>query len=139
MPFPIVGCGPQPFTTWLFAAAIGVVVLALETGTLVVLTRRHAWDGSIVLAVATLVAAGLTLALGMHANQYTSDMFPHMVGCDVNGSFLVTAADSTAVLDAYRVAGQLFGAIMGLLLFGSLITLVSLFCNKTSARRTSQD
>jgi hypothetical protein len=138
MSFPLVGCVPQPFTTWLFAAAIGAVVLALETLALVVLTRRHSWGVSIVLAIATLVAAGLTLGLGLRVGQYASDIFPHVVACDVNGAFLVTAADSAQVLDAYETAGRFFGAIMGLLLLGSLITVVSLFWNRTSVRRTSE-
>ncbi|HEY7022571.1 MAG TPA: hypothetical protein VH349_15750 [Ktedonobacterales bacterium] len=137
MPFPLVDCGPQPFTTWLFGAAIGAVILALETLALVVLTRRHGWGVSIVLAVATLVAVGLTLALGLHAGQYASDVASD-VGCDANGMFLVTAADSAQVLSAYEAAGRIFGAVMGLLLFGSLITIVSLVWNGASAGRASQ-
>ncbi|HEY7092210.1 MAG TPA: hypothetical protein VH393_03470 [Ktedonobacterales bacterium] len=137
MPFPLVGCGLQPFTTWLSVAAIGAMVLALETVALVVLTRRHGWGVSIVLAVATLVAVGLTLTLGLRAGQYASDVAPG-VGCDANGMFLVTAADSAQVLSAYEAAGRIFGAVMGLLLFGSLITVVSLFWNGAAARRTSQ-
>jgi hypothetical protein len=136
MSFPMVGCEPQPFTMWLVAAAIGVVALALETGVLVVVTRRQSWGTPIVLAAATVVAAGLTVVLGMRASQYASDIGPR-VGCDVNGTFLVTAADSTQVLAAYEAAGQLFGAIMGLLLFGSFVAVVSLVASTARNARVS--